>query len=188
VETFAREIILMRHKMLLAKLAEAFKPLGFSKKGAGVWRWSSDQGSFAGVSLRPRINRASKRLEFRAETLGGFAELHKLCWPTHRTWQPFGLGADFAQLEHDLVDPKGAGFVAKIWTLWPSTDIDEFWPRFHPRIVAESLPAIEAMNNRSELIAELERSIRGGPIYIRATNYLLSQEMIRILRCNGAYS
>ena len=87
-----------------------------------------------------------------------------------------------------MLEPKGSGFVAKVWTIWPSTDVEELWPKVHSRIVAETLPALEVMTNRPELITALENSVGAGPIYIRAREYAQSHEMIRILRRKRAYS
>ena len=186
----AHDVALERHRAILLKTAEALRERGFRKKGNGLWKTSADGSRFAGFLARPVPRRfTGKRVEFSAITMGGWSELHELCFPKHLKPRPFGVGPEFAQFEHDMLTPKGDGYLAKLWTVWPSTDLEEFWPPFYARIVSDTLPAVEAMFNRNVLITALEQSAGTGPIYIRPINFALSTQVIdRLKHGNEAYS
>jgi hypothetical protein len=176
------DVALDRHRGILLKAAEALRELGFRKKGHGLWKTSADGRRFAGFLARPVPRKyTGKRVEFSAITMGGWSELHETCFPKHLKPRPFGTGPEFAQFEHDMLTPKGDGFTAKLWTVWPSTDVEEFWPPFYARIVSDTLPAVETMFNRRALLAALERSAGSGPVYIRPIEYSLSSQIINTL-------
>ena len=113
--------------------------------------------------------------------MGGWSELHELLWPQWDKPLPFQIGWEFAQFEHHLKDPRGLGFDGKVWTLWPSTNVDEFWPAFSTRIEAEGLPAVEAMLDRQALIDSISNELERG-IYIRAKELHRTPEIIHQLQ------
>jgi len=177
------DVALERHQQILLKAAEVLGPLGFRKKGFGLWKKSADGNRFAGFLARPVPRRfTGKRVEFSAITMGGWAELHALCFPKHLKPRPFDSGPEFAHFEHDMLIPKGDGFIAKCWTVWPSTELAEFWPAFYERILSDTLPAVETMFDRRALVAALERSAGGGSIYIRAVDHTLQPQVIEIMK------
>jgi len=167
-------------------LVESLAPLGFKKKGYGLWKLSPDRGRFAGLFAHPRPQRGGERMEFCVITMGGWAELHELCWPPHLKPRPFTTGDKFAHFFHDMLDPVGEGrYLAALWAVRPSTSIEELWSELHGRILNETLPAIEIMFNREQLIAELEQTMSGGHWYIRPTRYPLGHQIIAKLRETG---
>lgn len=146
---------LMRTRELVDELAPHLKPYGLVRRGAGYWKRLAEDLAFAGVWINAWPVRNSKRFDVMAVTLCGWHRLHALCWPAHRKSRPFSIGPDFAQFEHHIVDPRGQGFIAKTWSLWPSTNVHELAEEIAPRIVTESLPALEIMFDRRRLANQL---------------------------------
>jgi hypothetical protein len=185
-----RDVTLEHHRSLLSRIEPELRACGLRKKGWGFWKRTDDGHGFAGLFARPKLVRGSKRLEFSAITMGGWADLHELFRPTLLTKGPFTVGHSHAQFDHDIVDPKGAGFAATLWTIWPSSDVEALRAKIMPRLIAETLPAVEIMLDRARLADCLEREVVDGRVYIRARNYSLTQRAIQVLRglSVGAYS
>lgn len=178
---------LSKQKLILAKVGETLKPFGFVKKGVGFWKCTPDKRRFAGFVAKPKLVRGSKRVEFSAIAMGGWEEFHDLCWPAFQEPSAFKVNEKFAQFEHDLLTPapRGQGFLAKLWTVWPSTDVEEFWPPFEGRVVGELLPIIDRMLSGSALAESLKLKYSDGGMYVTAKNYALTEELIRRLSLVG---
>jgi hypothetical protein len=189
MEPAAREVTLEHHRALLSLLVEPLKHHGLRKNRWGFWKASADGAAFAGFLAKPKLVRGSKRLEFSAITMGGHRDLHDLFARLYAPGKKFDVGPQFAQFDHDLLEPRGQAFLAKLWTIWPSTDVASLAHELESRLIEETMPAVEVILDHERLAAALEEKMVGGRIYIRARNYALTKEAIHRLRSSGnAYS
>ena len=171
-----RAAVLKRSKDLIDELAPVCESRGLVRRGNGYWREGSGGKSFAGIWINAWPVRLTKRFDVMAIALCGYEQLHGLCWPAHRKPKPFSIGPDFAQFEHHIVDVRSGGFVAKKWSLWPSTRVRPLADEIASRIIAESVPALDTMLDRKRLAAQL-RAQRTVAIIPRS-HYNLTPEIL----------